>query len=59
LILNLTAKLREMTHTVKGQARFELHFILNEELSVRDSARFVHYLRVPASGYTRSVVLVP
>jgi hypothetical protein len=59
LILSLTAKLREMTPTVNGQARFGLHFILYEELSSRASARFLHYLRVPASGYTLNVVLVP
>jgi hypothetical protein len=46
-----------MTYTVKGQARFGQHFILYEELSSRATARFLHYLRVPASGYTLSVVL--
>jgi hypothetical protein len=48
-----------MTDTVKGQARFGLHFILYEELRSRASARLLHYLRVPASGYTLSVLLVP
>jgi hypothetical protein len=38
--------------------RFGLHFNIYEGLSSSALACFPHYLRVPASGYTLSVVLV-
>jgi hypothetical protein len=58
MILSLTAESRKMTHTVNGKYALDYISPFYEGLHSSALACFPHYLRVPASEYTLSVVLV-